>query len=837
MNKHTWDILTEVLEQEPNSRAAKLKELCKGNANLVSELTLLIENNDTVDTWWETSARFNNELLFDVSKEFTDQFPSMEETIGQKFGAYTIVRSIGEGGMGKVFLAERSDGAFDRQVAIKLMAFNLKADTIREFFFREQKILASLNHSGIAQLYDAGISDKGTPYLVMELVDGIDLISYAKHKKLTLNEKVTVFIAICEAVEFAHRNLVVHRDLKPSNILISKKGVPKILDFGVSNWTQEVSKNEQNHEKAFTLKYSAPQQITGAGFNTSTDIYSLGILFFELLAETHPINFSGLDRKTAQKKALEGDFSLLSIKTGNSKLKGDLDAIVTMATQKEVELRYQTVQSLIQDLKNFQNNSPISARKTGVLEKGVKFWKRNPTSTTLAIIIGFGILLFTTFYNIQINKERIIAEREAEKANVTKEYLLNLFTSADPLNSPGEKQTVEDFLSKNITDLSGLDNEPEVKEEATFTLALVSFNLGAFAQAESLFTESYSLNKMLNDEVTEKQVLSLDWLGNIHEQWGDYEVSKSYFDSSLAINRTLFDSNHPNIAKSYSQIGRSLAHLGSLDSAESLLHRAHTIFQKTDYKDSYKDQIANRAAIADLSREQKDFARSARLLEENVALIEVYDSENLLLLANTYNNLGFSYKNLEDYGNAEVSYQASLAVLEKVFGESHPNTLTNMANLAVVYSIQKKLTLAENIYIERLNRVKTAYGENHWRVGQAHTGLGGFYSLNSLHEKSSNSYKDAVLNYSSTLGDQHFWTNRAKLQLSISTLLSGSFEEGDELFKLALSGIKENLNGRLTYYNYSSMEGIKNNLTERKLPNYASAMSDFIAWHNLTYPN
>jgi len=839
MNKQTWDILTEVLEEEPEHQLVKLKELCKGSADLYQEITNLISKDNNIDEWWNTNSRFNDVLLFDVSKELVQQFPLNDELIDEKLGAYTIKKSIGEGGMGKVFLAERSDGAFERNVAIKVMSFHLNLSGIQKRFFKEQKILASLNHPGIAQLYDATISEKGMPYLVMEYVEGRNLIEYVDYKNFGLQQRIELFIKICDAVQYAHRNLVIHKDLKPSNILVNDEGSPKVLDFGVSGLLDDVTEQAdiEIQDKSFTLKYSAPEQIQDSNITTSADVYSLGIILFELLVDKHPLNFSDLSRKQAEQAALKKEFPLASVESGSKKLKGDLDSIILKATQKRQESRYQTVQELSEDLKRYQKNEPILARKTGVSELGIKLFKRNPASSTLAILLILGGILFSTFYNFQIKRERDLAKLEAEKATVTKDYLLNLFKTADPLNKPGEKQTVGDFIAFNIQNLSGLDNEPAVKEEAAYILAQVAFNVGAYYDAESLFVESYRINTELNEEITIQQANTLDKIGNIYVQLADYSVAKNLFDSALVIKRKLLKDDDVKIGTSYSLIGNSLAHLGDLDSAEVLLGKSLQIYSNNKQL-SPEFLIANIEGVADLSREQKDFERSVRLLEENIVLRKKHLPDDKRGMSLSYNNIGFSYKNLEEYPEAIEAYKVSLEILETVYGDSHPNTLTTLSNLSNVYQLTGQTRLAEEKNIEGLDRVRKSFGENHWRVGQSYSRLGGFYYQNYEYFKSIESYKKAITIYSETLGKSHFWTNRAKLNLALSEALSGEINKGENLFIESLTEIKENLNGRLTYYNYGSITVIQENLTKHKeLDEFYIAISDFLTWHDAAYPN
>lgn len=834
MNKQTWDILTEVLEHEPEHRIEKLKELCKGSEELLKELTRLVSEGESIDDWWNTNAEYNDIFLFNASKEITQQFPKIEDIIGQTFGAYTIIDKIASGGMGNVFLAKRSDGAFDREVAIKVMSFNLNPTTIKQRFLKEQKILASLNHPGIAQLYDANISENGIPYLVMEYVAGKSLMDYALEEKRRFDAKIELFIKICEAVEYAHRNLVIHRDLKPSNILVSTEGTPKILDFGISELLREISEEEES--KAYTLKYSSPEQIKGDRLTTSSDVYSLGILLFELLTGEHPLNISKLDRRQAEGHALESKISEPSSVSNNKNLKGDLDAIVLKATHIDAKLRYQTAQDLADDLHRYKNKEPVDAKNTGVIERGLKFFKRNPVSSSLGLVLILGSILFSLFYNIQITKERDLARLEAEKATVTKEYLLDLFSIADPLNKPGEKQTVEELLKVNIQSLSALNNQLEVKEDAAYTLAQVSFNLGAYFQAESLFVESYKINKDRNTGTTIEQGNALDKIGIIYVQLADYNEAKTYFDSALTIKRELLDPNNEGIAASYSMIGGTLAHLGNLDSAEVLLAKSMAIYSKNTTLDP-KFLISNIESVADLSRERKDFERSARLLEENILLRKKYLQEDKRGLALSFNNLGFSYRSLENFEKAEEAYTSSLDILEEVFGEAHPNTITTLSNLAGIYNLMGNRTLAEETLSIRLERVKTAFGEPHWRVGQAYAGLGGFFYNTDQYLKSMESYENSILIYEKTLGKDHFWTNRAKLNYAISQALSGNVKVEEQSFEVALNEIKRNIESRLTYYNYSSLEQMQENLTKHdELKELAKTLSDFIEWHNTKFP-
>ena len=252
---------------------------------------------------------------------------------------------------------------------------------------------------------------------------------------------------------------------------------------------------------------------------------------------------------------------------------------------------------------------------------------------------------------------------------------------------------------------------------------------------------------------------------------------------------------------------------------------------------TYEQMINNIEIIADLSREQKDFERSARLLEENIILRKTHFSNDKRGLALSYNNLGFSYRTLENYALAEDAYLQSVELLEFVLGKTHPTTLTLLSNLAGVLSLQGKLTEAEAKLLDRLNRTKIQYGELDWRSGQAYTGLGSHYLTHSMFENSTQNYQNAASIFESALGENHFWTNRAKLNAAFAMSLSEEPEKGKALFFSKLADIKENVDGRLTYYNYSSLIRILEQLNEFELTEMELALTRFLDWHNSTYPN
>jgi len=282
-------VFAEVSELPVENRASFLEQNYGSDADLIAEINSLLAAHDEPENIIEKNALgYNGKLNFDAESLFEKNYA------GRQFGQYKILREIGRGGMGAVFLAERADGEFERKVALKIVRQTIFDSETEKLFRRERDILASLNHPNIAQLHDGGVSESGETFLVMEFVEGETLLEYAVNQNLSVEEKLQLFLKICSAVSYAHRNLTIHRDLKPANILVTREGEPKLLDFGLAKILDEniVDQNQTvTIYRAFTPAYASPEQIFGGKATTASDIYSLGVVLYELLSGDKPFHF------------------------------------------------------------------------------------------------------------------------------------------------------------------------------------------------------------------------------------------------------------------------------------------------------------------------------------------------------------------------------------------------------------------------------------------------------------------------------------------------------------------------------------------------------------------
>ena len=344
------------------------------------------------------------------------------DLIGARFGNYRIVREIGHGGMGTVFLAERDDGEFEQTVALKLVRQSIADAAIIERFRRERQILAGLSHPNIAALHDGGISERGEPFIAMEYIEGLPLTEYADTADLSLKERLRLFLKVCSAVSYAHRNLVVHRDIKPSNILINADGEPKLLDFGLAKAFENDNADSQTAVFAFTPAYASPEQITGKAITTSSDIYSLGVVLYELLTGSKPLDLENkkLDEIYATISTHEPVPPSTVAKGGPEKagghppkyLKGDIDNVVLMALRKEPERRYKTVEDLADDIERHLNGLPVSARPNTFSYRAGKFLRRNKIAVSAGLLILVSLVTGLAFALWQAN----VARQERDRA-------------------------------------------------------------------------------------------------------------------------------------------------------------------------------------------------------------------------------------------------------------------------------------------------------------------------------------------------------------------------------------------------------------------------------------
>ncbi len=486
--------LREVLDAAPSERRRILENGISEEIRAEVESLLAFENE---------SADFLSLPITDFSKDFGGNFENSEILpAGQKIGIYEITGELGIGGMGAVYLAERTDGKFAQKVAVKMLKREFNVERIRRNFRREREILAKLDHPFIARLLDAGTTEDGVPFLAMEYVEGLPIDRFCEAKNLSLKERLKLFNKVCEAVSCAHQNLIIHRDLKPSNIIVTDKGEPKLLDFGISKLLDaedSIEKTSVTLLGAMTPEYASPEQIKGETISTATDIYSLGVVLYKMLTGALPYNLNGKTNGDVLKviteveptapsaiqdsrfKIQDSDSENRKSKIENLKLKGDLDNIILQSLRKEPIRRYKTVEQLSADIWRHIDGLPVYARPSTVSYRAAKFFKRNKISVIAAALIflslGAGIAASLRQTSLAREAQRFSAiETEKAKAEQAKSEKITKFMSkiigyanpgwfAEGANLRGQARVldaVEDLSGKIDTEFV---NEPDVAAE------------------------------------------------------------------------------------------------------------------------------------------------------------------------------------------------------------------------------------------------------------------------------------------------------------------------------------------------------------------------------------
>ena len=482
-------LLDEALEVAQEERTAFLEAMAGSDPDLVREVQALLALETQI-------GRFIERPVVRLGRHGDDA-----DRVGQRLGPYRLAREIGRGGMGTVYLAERADEEFDRRVAVKVLKRGLDTDEVVRRFRTERQILAGLDHPNIARLLDGGTTDDGLPYLVMEHVDGRPIDVFCREEQLDVEQRLELFLAVCSAVELAHRNLVVHRDLKPSNILVTADGVPKLLDFGIAKLL-----DPQDAEGMMTVagwrfltpEYASPEQVSGAPVTTATDVYSLGVVLYQLLADRRPYELAERSVEGLAQVLSAGDPpppSRVAPAPRAAHLAGDLDNIALMALRREAERRYGTVEQLADDLRRHLRGLPVRAVPDTVGYRVGKFVRRHrwgvaAAAAFVSLLLAFGAVSLVLMQRAQV---------EARRAEAVTDFLVqDVFANADPDQQLGPDAKVTDLVKLGREGLENdLQQDPAIRATLLHALGSVASKLGQLDEADAMLQEALDLRTKL----------------------------------------------------------------------------------------------------------------------------------------------------------------------------------------------------------------------------------------------------------------------------------------------------------------------------------------------------
>ena len=696
--------------------------MCGGDEELRREVLELLAH-DPPETFLLDPVK---QAALAVTDEQTD------EMLERRIGAYRLTRLIGRGGMGAVYEAVRDDQQFEQQVAIKLIKRGMDTNFIRERFLRERQILASLDHPHIARLFDGGATADGLPYFVMELVDGEPITEYCRRRGLSLDARLKLFRAVCSAVQHAHQKLAVHRDLKPSNILVTADGAPKLLDFGIAKLLSpdpgEAVTRTETAVRLMTPDYASPEQVRGGAITTATDVYSLGVVLYELLTGQRPYQFATyapmeIERAICETEAPRPSEAARQHTDALTKLArqlaGDLDNIVLMALRKEPERRYQSVEQFSDDLRRYLTGLPVQARADTFAYRAGKFVRRHKAGVAFAatvLMLLAGVALTMTVQAARIARERDRANQAAVAAEAATKSLMAMFEFADPGKAKGNAITAKELLDQGAEKVvRELKDQPAAQAKLMDTIGGLYQSIGVYDRAQSLMEESLKLRRQTLGAEHADVATSLHHLAALAYEKSDYTGSETLHREALALRRRLLGAEHTDVADSMAGLGQTLMALGKFAEAEPLVREALALRQKR-LDPEHKDIAASLNGVGRVFSEQGKFAEAAEMYRQSLAIHRKLYGEEHPSVASSLNNLAAMLHDLGDYNGAEPLFREALTMRRKLLGEEHPDMANSLANLASLLQDKREYAEAEQCYRQALQLRRKLFGENHLKL-------------------------------------------------------------------------------------------------------------------------
>ncbi len=749
--------LDEVLSLPEQERAKWFDSFRKQRPDLVEVIQKLLNEHNTL-----AKERF---------LESGPVTPASEAALaGRIVGAYKLLSPIGQGGMGSVWLAERSDGRFERQVAVKFLNFAVAAQGA-ERFKREGSILGRLAHPHIAELMDAGVTENGEPYLVLEHVEGKHIDEYCDGRSLDVNARVRLFLDVLSAVAQAHANLVVHRDIKPSNVLVGNDGCVKLLDFGIAKLlTDDASPTAATlltveGGGALTPQFAAPEQIAGGAITTATDVYALGVLLYLLLTGRHPAGpptqstaalvkaIVDTEPQRASDAVDSEDADVATTKRAATpdklrrQLRGDLDTILAKALKKNPAERYSSVTALADDLQRYLRQEPIAARPDTFGYRAAKFVRRNRTAVALSALAFLAVISGVTGTLLQARaarRQRDAAVRERDRATRITGFMTNMFKLSDPNEARGNTITVREMLDKASKDIdTGLGKDPELQAQMMDVMGGVYRNLGLDLSAEPLLRRAMKIQAVALGPGHVDTVQSKHLLGIVLEEEGHFaEAEKLQRETLEDARRTLGPENLFTL-RSLGDLGGDLEFQGRYKEAEKVLREAADMGRRFL---GPEDEVTLTAT----SNLGSNFYMQGRYAEAEKLQRETLDSERRIFGPSDLNtvasmdNLALTLREEERYPEAETLERETLDIDQRVLGPEHPQTVLATETLGLILKREGHYAEAEKLISHVIDIQRRILGPDHWQTAESIYNLGCLAAVQGKPDQAISLLRDAV---------------------------------------------------------------------------------------------
>lgn len=835
--KRAKELFHATLDLDPPSRGVFLTEACAGDTGLRAEIESLIAAYERDPTFIESPALVGAGLPLGRAQA---------TLVGRQIGPYRLTRVVASGGMGTVYQGERTDAEYTARVAVKVIRSGALADDpvhrdqMRRRVAVERQSLASLDHPCIARLLDAGTTDDGEPYLIMEYVDGRPIDAYCDDRNMTIAGRLDLVRAVCGAVHYAHQTLVVHRDLKPSNILVTERGTggtaaaPKLLDFGIATILEPGgagSDPTRTLVPPMTPAYASPEQARGDRITTSSDVYAVGILLYELTTGRRPYRLEGKTpleaiRTICDEEPVRPSSAVLRepgvMRPGgvgaadlarlrgtdpvrlSRLLTGDLDSIILKALSKEPARRYHSAQALGEDLLRFREGRPVEARPTTRAYRAAKFIRRHPLGVAAAAGIALAVstgVAGTLWQAVRATRnlaraqsaERLASERAGVNAQ-TARYLVDLLGDADPSapsrlerpRSPASAASAIEFLRRGEQRLGALESQPAVRAALMAALARAYASLGVAEKARGLAEASLELRRAFADGDSTEVAESLETLAEVLRREGRPSDAAPLLRESIAMRRRIEPSPRAVLAGALNALGLTLKDAGDAPGAESAFREAIRV--QLDSPSPDQGAAAQvKANLAWLLEASGDVQQAVRLNREALATLESIHTGDDPIVAASLINLAFSLSGQGDHAEAAAALERALQILRRTVGDDDPWVATALNNLGMARLELQDRDGSDAALREALAIRTRVLGGAHPLVAQSLSNLGILLLQQRRAADAEDHFQRALALYAASPGTDRIDELRARDHLALVWLTSGRTAEAEQLLRDTLA--------------------------------------------------
>ncbi|HEV8041943.1 MAG TPA: serine/threonine-protein kinase [Bryobacteraceae bacterium] len=813
MDQARWDRIQTLFQRAIDIPASEqhdfLRTACDGDDVLMDEVLAMLSEDA------RGTSLLDGDLPSVADAMLRGVPPSFTST---EFGTYRIKKLLGEGGMGVVYLAERQD--IGSVVAIKLLRDAFLSPARVERFVIEQKTLAKLEHPFIAAILDAGALADGTPWFVMPYVEGTPLTEYCRVHECSIAEQLRLVRAVSEAVQYAHSQAIIHRDLKPSNILVKADGTVRLLDFGIAKQMEsaEPADRTQTIWRAMTLSYAAPEQIRGERLGTQVDVYSLGVILYELLTGKLPFDLSNLSHAEAEQTILQHEVQApSSVAKGSS----ELDVLCLTAMHKDVTRRYQSVEALIRDIDHYLKSEPLEARPDTLGYRLRKFVRRNRRVLSAALAAGAIVAALVIFFVVRLARARTTELSEARRTHRIERFMLNLFDGGDKAAGPSGSLQAVTLLDRGVESARTLRADPAVQADLYQTLGNMYQKLGKSDQADKLLRSALERRKSIAGPDNQEVADGLVALGLLRLDQSQVAEAERLIREGLAMDQRHLPPNDPSVLRAESAMGRVLEDRGAYDEAVKTLDETVRLqsAQKeitTDLSDSITELATAHYYLGHLNLADSLNQRALAIDRQLFGAVHPRVADDLY-------NLGLIQHDLGHDAAAEQNYRQALAIKQAWYGTEHPDTALIMAAVgqALIYqhrydeaapvleqalAIQERLfgkvhaqvamglnvlgmlelkrghlSDAEKDFLRMADINRSVYDDRHYLVGIALLGLGEVYLEEKNTARAEHSYREALARFTEKLPANHPNTAVARIRLGHTLVLERQYKEAEGL--------------------------------------------------------